>query len=138
MVHAQSECELAPAWQWGDLARGRVHLLTTARAVKTLINKAGLLLRVSYVTYQSLSLDVNVIFFLEYPDLGSLQMAISLKISVSHITLRTTKLFPLRVIQQARTEDNYRYGKQDVNMNPLVRSNFFKYIPFQLSLAKSF
>ena len=42
MVHAQSECELAPAWQWGDLARGRVRLLTTARAVKTLIKKRDL------------------------------------------------------------------------------------------------
>ena len=50
----QSECELAPAWQWGDLSRGQVRLLTTARQVKTLIKKTGSLRRVSYVTYQSL------------------------------------------------------------------------------------
>ena len=42
MAHAQSECELAPAWQWGDLSRGQVRLLTTAREVKTLIKKLDL------------------------------------------------------------------------------------------------
>ena len=39
MVHAHNECELAPAGQWGDLSRGRVRQLTTARAAKTLIKK---------------------------------------------------------------------------------------------------
>ena len=38
MVHAQSECELATAWfEGGDLVRGWVRLLTTARAAKTLV-----------------------------------------------------------------------------------------------------
>ena len=55
MVHAQSKCELAPTWQWGDFSRGRVRQLTMARAANTLIKKkTGSLRRVSYVTYQSL------------------------------------------------------------------------------------
>ena len=74
-------------------------------------------------------------FFVEYPILGSLKIAITFKFSVSHITFRTTKLFPLRVIQQARTEDNYRYGKQDVHMNPFAQLIFLRFIPFQLSLV---
>ena len=39
MVHAQSECELAPAWKWGAFSRGRVRQLTMARAANTLIKK---------------------------------------------------------------------------------------------------
>ena len=42
MVHAQSECELAPAWKWGDFSRGRVRQLTMARATNTLIKKLDL------------------------------------------------------------------------------------------------
>ena len=61
--------------------------------------------------------------------------AITFKFSVSHITLRTTKLSPFRVMQQARTEDNYRYDKQDYNMNPFIRLIFLKFIPSQLSLV---
>ena len=34
---AKGQYQLAPAWQWGDLARERVRLLTTARAAKMLI-----------------------------------------------------------------------------------------------------
>ena len=74
-------------------------------------------------------------FFVEYPILGSLKIAITFKFSVLHITLRITKLSPLRVIQQARTEANYRYGKQDVHMNPFERLIFLKFIPFQLRLV---
>ena len=39
MVNAQSECEVAPAWKWGDLARGWLGLLTTARAAKNTYKK---------------------------------------------------------------------------------------------------
>ena len=74
-------------------------------------------------------------FFVEYPILGCLKIAITFKFSVLHITLRTTKLSPLRVIQQARKEANYRYGKQDVHMNPFERLIFLKFIPFQLRLV---
>ena len=74
-------------------------------------------------------------FFVEYPILGSLRIVITFKFSVSHITLRSTKLSPLRVIQQAKTEDNYRYGKQDVHMNPFAGLIFLKFILFQLSLV---
>ena len=38
-------------------------------------------------------------------------------------------------MQQARTEDNYRYDKQDYNMNPFVRLIFLKFIPSQLGLV---
>ena len=41
-------------------------------------------------------------FFAEYPILGSLKIVITLKFLVYHITLRTTKLSPLRFRQQAR------------------------------------
>ena len=68
------------------------------------------------------------IFFLQYPSLGSIKIAITFKFSVSHITLRTTKLSPLT--QQARTEENYRYDKQDVNMNSFVRLNFWNLFHF--------
>ena len=68
------------------------------------------------------------IFFLQYPNLGSIKIAITFKFSVSHITLRTTKLSPLT--QQARTEENYRYDKQDVNMNSFVRLNFWNLFHF--------
>ena len=75
-------------------------------------------------------------FFVEYPILGSLKIVITFKFSVSHITLRSTKLSPLRVIQQAKTEDNYRYGKQDVHMSPFAGLIFFKI--YFISVKSSF
>ena len=38
-------------------------------------------------------------------------------------------------MQQARTEDNYRYDKQDVNMNPFVQLDFLRFISFQLTIV---
>ena len=38
-------------------------------------------------------------------------------------------------MQQARTEDNYRYGKQDININPFVQLDFLRFISFQLTIV---